>query len=68
MNTMHQLLAYLASFGMVFSAIYLVMEYTVGFIPAFRRWTLPGNIPGRRLIFSAVALLLILKFVSFRIS
>ena len=65
MNTLHHLLSQAASFGMVFSLIYLVMEYTIGFIPALRQWMLPGHIPGRRVVFGLSTLLLIIKFVSF---
>lgn len=65
MNTLQHWVSVAASLGLVFSVIYLVMEYTIGFIPMLRQWTLPGNIPGRRLVFTVVALICIVQFVTF---
>jgi vancomycin permeability regulator SanA len=65
MNTLHHLFSQMCSFVMVFSLTYLIMEYTIGFIPALRRWMLPGHVPGRTVLFGLGALLLVTMFVSF---
>lgn len=65
MSTFHHFFSQACSFVMVFSLIFLIMEYTIGFIPVLRRWMLPGEIPGRMVVFGLGALFLVLKFVSF---
>jgi hypothetical protein len=64
MNTFHHLFSQTCSFVMVFSLTFLIMEYTIGFIPVLRRWML-GEFPGRMVVFGLGALLLVVKFVSF---
>lgn len=49
---------------MVFSLTFLVMEYTIGFIPFLRRWML-GEIPGRTVVFGLGVLFIVVEFVTF---
>jgi hypothetical protein len=64
MNTLHHIISQTASFVLVFGLLYLVMEYTIGFIPVLRRWMI-GELPGRTVVFGLGALALVLMFVSF---
>jgi hypothetical protein len=64
MNTFHHLFSQACSFVMVFTLTFLIMEFTIGLIPVFRRWML-GEFPGRMVVFGLSALLLVVKFVSF---
>jgi hypothetical protein len=65
MSTIHQLFSQACSFVMLFSLTFLIMEYTIGYIPVLRRWMLVGEIPGRMVVFGLGAFLLIVRFVSF---
>lgn len=53
-----------ASYLAGFTTIYLVQEYTLGFIPALRNWVIGGVLPGRSLVFSALSIFLMARYVT----
>lgn len=65
MRIVHHWVSLTATFAMVFSFLYLLQEYTMGFLPILRNWMV-GPVTGRSIVFSVIALLLILRYVKIR--
>lgn len=64
LQTAHHWISLAAMFGMVYSGLYLVLDYTVGFLPGLRSWMI-GPVPAKYLIFSALVLIFLYGFVTF---
>ncbi len=53
----------IATFTAVFTSLYLLLEYTIGFVPLLQSWMLFGSVSGRSVLFSIAILLFIFRYV-----
>ena len=65
MRVVHHCISLAGTFVTLFFFFYLALDYTVGLIPWVHNWYM-GPIPGRSVVFTAIILTIIIRYIKIR--